>query len=386
MSLRAFIRDHHTEIIGEFAVFARTLMPPGAGMTERELRDHAEDILIAVVKDMATFQTGQEQSEKSQGRGAVRSMEWSGRLHADDRIQHGFSFRSVLAEFRALRASVLRLYAASGDSDVTEVPRFNEAIDEALTESMERFAARTDAFRDQFIGILSHDLRTPLGAITTAAALLAAPVDNPERRTRVVTRIMTSASRMERMVADLLELTRARLGGAMPLNRRSTDLGSLCAEVIGELRAGRPHAVVELTARGDVSGDWDPDRLSQVVSNLIGNAIQHGDGSSIGVTVTGDEEAVTLAVHNGGDPIPPDVLPAIFDPLTRVSGTHESRGIGLGLFIARTIVCAHQGDLGVTSSSEHGTTFTARLPRRGPTERTADQASKRSDHPASSPT
>ena len=143
----------------------------------------------------------------------------SGKLHADDRIQHGFTFRSVLAEFRALRATVLRLYDNSGESDLTDVRRFNEAIDEALTESMDRFAVQTDLFRDQFIGVLGHDLRTPLGAVTVGAALLAVPEDNPQRRGRVVARIINSAQRMERMIGDLLDLTRARLGDPF----RSTD-------------------------------------------------------------------------------------------------------------------------------------------------------------------
>jgi hypothetical protein len=153
LSLSAFIHDHHEEIIREFAAFARTLMPPDADMSEAELRDHAEDILTAVVHDISSAQTSAEQSRKSQGHGSVNIMEASGRLHADDRIEHGFSFRSVLAEFRALRATVLRLYADSGAADLTEATRFNEAIDEALTASMERFAVQSDQFRDQFIGV-----------------------------------------------------------------------------------------------------------------------------------------------------------------------------------------------------------------------------------------
>ena len=140
------------------------------------------------------------------------------------------SFRSVLAEFRALRATVLRLYEESGASDLTDVRRFNEAIDEAMTESMDRFAVQADLFRDQFIGILSHDLRTPLGAISAGAALLAVPEDNPQRRGRVVARIMNSAQRMERMIGDLLDLTRTRLGGSIPLKRRPTDLQQVCEE------------------------------------------------------------------------------------------------------------------------------------------------------------
>ena len=147
MSLSTFIRNHHDEIISEFAVFAKTLMPPGADMSEEELRDHAEDILNAVVHDISIAQTSSEQALKSQGRGSAKTMEASGKLHADDRIHHGFPFRSVLAEFRALRATVLRLYAESGQVDLREVARFNEAIDESLTASMDRFAVQTDRFR-----------------------------------------------------------------------------------------------------------------------------------------------------------------------------------------------------------------------------------------------
>src|SRR4030095_149880 len=155
----------HEQIISEFAVFAKTLMPPGVDMTEAELRDHADEILTAVVQDISITQTSEEQSLKSQGSGSAKPMDASGKLHADDRIHHGFTFRSVLAEFRALRATVLRLYEESGASDLTEVRRFNEAIDEALTASMDRFSVQNDLFRDQFIGVLGHDLRTPLGAV-----------------------------------------------------------------------------------------------------------------------------------------------------------------------------------------------------------------------------
>lgn len=363
MPLSAFIRGHHEQIVSEFAVFAKTLMPPGVDMTEAELRDHAEELLTAVVQDISIAQTPEEQSLKSQGSGSARTMEVSGRLHADDRIQHGFTFRSVLAEFRALRATVLRLYEESGASDLTDVRRFNEAIDEAMTESMDRFAVQTDLFRDQFIGVLGHDLRTPLGAVMAGAALLAAPDDNPQRRGRVVARIMNSAQRMERMIGDLLDLTRARLGGSMPLKRRSADLRQVCEEAMIEIRAGRPEAVVRFQASGDLRGEWDVDRLAQVVSNLVGNAIQHGSGTP--VTLIGQEQgdAVTLAVHNGGPPIPPEVLPFVFEPLARGPAKAASHSIGLGLFIARAIVSAHGGDIQVSSSTDAGTTVTVELPK-----------------------
>ena len=363
MSLSAFIRGHHEQIVSEFAAFAKTLMPPGINMTEAELRDHAEELLTAVVQDISITQTPEQQFLKSQGSGFARGMEASGKLHADDRIQHGFTFRSVLAEFRALRATVLRLYEESGASDLTDVPRFNEAIDEAMTESMDRIAVQTDLFRDQFIGVLGHDLRTPLGAVMAGAALLAAPDDNPQRRGRVVARIMNSAQRMERMIGDLLDLTRVRLGGSIPLKRRPANLRQICEEAMIEIRAGHPDAVLRWQGSADLRGEWDADRLTQVVSNLVGNAIQHGSGTPI--TLSGQEQgdSVTLTVHNGGPPIPSELLPFVFEPLARGPAEGASHSIGLGLFIARAIVSAHGGDIDVSSSSDAGTTFTVELPK-----------------------
>jgi signal transduction histidine kinase len=365
MSLSVFIRDHHDEIIREFAVFARTLMPPGAAMSEAELRDHAEELLTAIALDMGAAQTPNEQSRKSRGLGTAQTMAASGRLHADDRIQHGFAIGAVLAEFRGLRATVLRLYEVSGSTDLAEVRRFNESVDEALTMSITRFTARTDLFRDQFIGVLSHDLRTPLGAMTTGAALLAVPEDNPQRRAKVAATILSSAQRMERMIADLLDLTQARLGGVIPLTRGRTDLQQVCEDVMREIRTAHRDVVLRLETSGNLVGDWDADRLAQVVSNLVGNAIQHGEGTP--VTLVGREEGdrVTLAVHNGGSPIPPEAMPVIFEPLAR--GQADSVGvghsIGLGLFIARAIVSAHGGEIHARSSSESGTTFTVLLPK-----------------------
>jgi signal transduction histidine kinase len=363
MSLSTFIREHQEEIIVEFAIFARTLMPSGAEMSEADLRDHAQDMLAALLEDLRTGQTSEEQARKSKGHGSARAMELSGKLHADHRIEHGFTFRAVLAEFRALRATVLRLYEESGASDLQEVRRFNEAVDEALTESMERFAEKTDLFRDQFIGILSHDLRGPLGAVVAGTALLAAPEDNPQRRGRVVARMMRSAQRMERMIGDLLDLTRARLGGTIPLSRRQADLQKLCEEVVLESRATHPAAEVLLNTKGNLLGIWDGDRLAQVISNLVGNALQHGEGTPVTVTAQEEGDEVSLVVHNGGKPIPPEVMPSVFEPLARGDSKGDVHSIGLGLFIARMIVAAHGGAIGVTSSREHGTTFTARLPK-----------------------
>jgi signal transduction histidine kinase len=163
------------------------------------------------------------------------------------------------------------------------------------------------------------------------------------------------------MIADLLDVTRARLGGSIPLTRRAADLQQVCEEAMIEIRAGQPEAVVRLQADGDLRGEWDPDRLAQLVSNLIGNAIQHGGGTPVTLKAHEDGDSVTLAVHNGGPPVPPDVLPVVFEPLARGHGETAGHSIGLGLFIARAIVLAHGGDIQVSSSADAGTTFTVSL-------------------------
>jgi len=361
-SLSAFIQRHHRDIIGEFSVFARTLMPHHSPMTEEELRDHCEELLRAIAADLDAEQTAHEQSKESRGHSTAHAMRMSGVLHADGRLHHGFSLGQVLAEFRALRASVLRLYELSGDADLAGVRRFNEGIDEALTESMTRYSAQTDLYRDQFVGILSHDLRNPLGAITTGAALLAQAAGDDQRQARVAARILSSAQRMQRMIADLLDLTRVRLGGIIPLTAVQTDLQRLCEEVVLETQESHPDAVVHLESRGDVTGKWDADRLAQVVSNLVGNAIEYGGKTPVTVTAFDAGERVKLVVHNDGDPIPPHVQAKIFEPLAR-GASEGTDHVGLGMFIARAIVGAHGGEILLRSTAESGTTFEVTLPR-----------------------
>jgi signal transduction histidine kinase len=178
-----------------------------------------------------------------------------------------------------------------------------------------------------------------------------------------MTRIMTSAQRMERMIGDLLDLARARLGGSIPLHRRNTDLQRVCEEAVVESRGAHQEAEVQCDASGDLRGEWDADRLAQVVSNLIGNAIQHGNGTPITLTALDQGDSVTLAVHNGGPPIRQEVLPFVFEPLMRGGAEGSPHSIGLGLFIARAIVAAHGGHIQVSSSADAGTTFTVELPK-----------------------
>ena len=174
---------------------------------------------------------------------------------------------------------------------------------------------------------------------------------------------MNSAQRMERMIRDLLAVTHVRLGGAIPVKRRPVDLRQLCDEAMIEIRTGQPDAVVRLQADGDLRGEWDPDRLAQVVSNLVGNAIQHGGGTPVRLTARENGDSVTLAVHNGGPHIPPEVVPFVFEPLARGRHDNTRHNLGLGLFIARAIVSAHGGRIDVSSSADAGTTFTVTRPK-----------------------
>jgi signal transduction histidine kinase len=169
------------------------------------------------------------------------------------------------------------------------------------------------------------------------------------------------------MVGDLLDLTRAKLGGSIPIAPGPMEIQGMCEEVLTEVRAGHPDAIIRLQASGDLRGTWDRDRLSQVVSNLVGNAVQHGHATPVMVTVQEQADSVTLAVHNGGPPIPPDVIPVLFEPLTRGAADGSSGSIGLGLFIARAIVAAHGGRIDVRSSADAGTTFSIELPKALPT-------------------
>ena len=365
MILATFIRTHHDKIISEFEKFARTLMPPGSNMSPSELRDHAEELLTAIVVDMDTPQTRNEESQKGKGLGSEQKMMASGNLHAIARLGHGFSLGHLVAEFRALRDSVLSLYEQSGGTDLTAVRRFNESIDEALTTSITRYSSQMDLYRDQFVGVLAHDLRNPLSAIKMGATVLTMAAENDQRHARVASNILRSAARMGRMIEDVLDFTRERLGGAIPLKRERMDLEQLCREVILEAKAAHDNVVLDFEFTGELTGEWDRDRLAQVLSNLIGNAIEHGDGDAVSVVARGQSEDVVIEVHNTGVPISNEALGTIFEPLVHrpLEGASARNNVGLGLFIARAIVTGHGGKIDVASSGELGTTFTARLPR-----------------------
>ena len=214
------------------------------------------------------------------------------------------------------------------------------------------------AVKDRQIAILAHDLRNPLS--TLQAGLQVLRRSHAESTTAsTLDRLDRAAERMGGMIRDLLDFARAGTG-AMPILPAPMDLGVLCREVLEEFETADPERKIELTIGGDLSGEWDRARLYQSLSNLVGNATHYGRGRAK-VGVRGLDEHVELVVHNGGPPIPKDLLPVIFRPFER--GQDDGTGLGLGLYIVDAITRAHGGTVSVASSEASGTTFTLRVPR-----------------------
>lgn len=225
-----------------------------------------------------------------------------------------------------------------------------------------RDAAR---FREEFIGIVGHDLRDPLSAINIAAHLLQEDGIADEQRAALGARITRTSGRMTKMIDELLDFTRGRLGGGMPVSKAPADLAEVARQVIDELSGSRPDANIELNTSGDTSGAWDSHRVGQMLSNLISNALRYrAPDSVVRVVVSGDQSNVSVDIHNDGDPIPEEDVATIFEPFRRASAAHKSsEGLGLGLFIAQSIAHAHGGSIKVRSSVDDGTTFAVSLPR-----------------------
>ncbi|MGE8097564.1 sensor histidine kinase [Pseudomonas fluorescens] len=373
MRLSEFIVTHVDRIVDEWEQFARTIAPDPDSMDRTLLRDHATSILLAASRDMKTAQTAREQAAKARGEGPEKTpgLEKAAASHGELRHNVGFDLVQMTSEFRHLRASVIRLWVNSLESpDVAylqDMIRFNEAIDEALAESTAAYAEQVNRSRDIFLAILGHDLRTPLQAVNMSTEMLLRKAKLDTDAQTYVTSIKTSARHMAAMVSDLLELVRSRLGSSLPIEPAPMDLAATAKAALDEAGAGQPGCNSQLIVEGDTHGIWDRTRLGQLLQNLIGNALQHGaDHRPVTLSIIGEKDQVTLAMHNHGEPISAEALPTIFDPLVR-SASEELAGpstsLGLGLFIVKQVVDAHQGTIEVSSSEAEGTTFSVVLPR-----------------------
>lgn len=371
MRLADFIVRNMEAILRDWEEFASSLMPAAASMTSLALRDHAKQILQAVAKDLSAPQTETARAEKSKGLAPkqVSAPETAAETHAVLRARSGFNINQLAAEYRALRASVLRQWLGACQPQaphIDDIIRFNEAIDQALIESIAFFNAKVEQSRNLLLGMIGHDLRSPLQAIRMTAAQLAR-LNAGETVSEAASRVIRSGARMQALLDDLVEFNRTQLGLGIRITPTSADLATVFSDELEELRAAHPNRQLHLAVTGDTQGMWDGRRLQQVLGNLVLNAIKHGaTGTPIQVAVSGKDSDVRFEVRNTGPAIAQSVLNRIFDPLMHARG-HEHRGaadgsLGLGLYIAREIVRAHRGEIEARSENAE-TVFAVRLPR-----------------------
>lgn len=380
MSLADYIAANMELLLEEWEQAARAIKPPHIVLDKEELRDWAHEMLLAIAEAMRDSGPVQEHEREIPEPGTASRLSESAHAHALDRLGQGFNLTDITQEFCAFRATVVRLWMRDmSELDreaMDELVRFNEAVDQALTDSVDRFSTRLERARDLFIGALGHDLRSPLAAIASSAEFLLLAADRLEsQQMKAVVRLRNSATRMRRMIDNLLDFTRTRLGGALPLVASPMDVGETCEEIVAELGAYNPARDLRLRLSGDLSGTWDQARLEDALSNLISNALRHGRGDGpVTIDVLGEADEVVVRIHNEGEPIPREMQKAIFDPLVCGEQRRSDDGLGLGLYITNEIVQAHGGRIELTSSRQAGTTFEVRLPR-APAPRPGDRAS-----------
>ena len=373
MRLATFIIERMEDILKEWEAFARSIQP-GEAMNTVELRDHAEARLKVIAADLKTSQTERESVQKSQGNGVRKSSApTAAESHAGERLRAGFSTELLVSEYRALRASVLRLWlkqsVGNSEEDANDMIRFNEAIDQALAESVESYSQLVKEAQDIFLGILGHDLRSPLQSVSIGAAYLMRSETADSRLIQLGARMYNSAVRMSEMLDDLLDYTKLRIGAGLPVTLQESNLALVCAQVIDEFRASHPGRLIHVVTTGDCSGIFDGRRIGQVYQNLLGNALQYSASQSIiEITLSGNAEDVIFTIRNQGKVIPDTEQRNLFDPLRRHdAGDGEdaftNRNLGLGLYIAREVVAAHAGKISLTSIEGEGTTFKVVLPK-----------------------
>ncbi len=373
-----FILENIEPILQEWEDFARSLSP-GDDMSDLALRDDAESILRSVVLDMQTPQSVAEQQSKSKGQGGAGG-EVSERLddmsarHGTSRFVSGSNIDEVVSEYRALRASVLRLWAESSQApqsnpDVEDRMRFQEAIDQSLAHVVMSYSRRVDQSRKIFLAILAHDLRSPLAAIKIMAQVIKGRYRDDPQSAEELGSIEESADMCAALIQDLMDFASPALGGKLSIKASLVDLRGLALGVLDEMRASHAGGDVTFNCRGDVKCMCDGPRMRQVLSNLLGNALTYGArGEDVELSMSSDRNEVVFSVRNQGPPIPPELLPRVFNPLVRdpsddASNRRRAGGLGLGLFIAREIVTAHDGVIEVASTAETGTVFSVRIPR-----------------------
>lgn len=372
MKFTHFIKQHKKEITDEWVDFAKENISGVNKLSPEEVRDHIHQMLDRIVESMETSETDSEQEEKSKGNRDMGSDESdAANQHGEQRADVGFDIMELSSEFRALRASVLRLWEANSkdeklETDFQDMIRFNEVIDELWMISVKRFDRKVDESKNWFMGILGHDLRNPLAAISGVQSILKLSPNLSEKEKSLIGRSDSSVKRMKELINNLLELTNLRLGSGMTIKKSPVDLSKQSEKIVQELQLSYPDANLILESPGPIQGEWDIIRLDQLMTNLITNAIRYGKpGGPITVGVSAEGKDAFFDVHNEGSPVPERIKDMISSGMfTKINGDPTQKdSYGLGLYIVKAIVDGHKGKLKVESNEETGTTFKVILPR-----------------------
>ncbi|MEK6481892.1 sensor histidine kinase [Catalinimonas sp. 4WD22] len=371
MRLTDFIQENKEEIAYEWVLFAQDNIQATQDMERDSILDHIMQMLDRIVNDMESPQNKAEQKEKSRGNKPAHAIDdLAAVLHGAQRVEAGFDIVELSSEFRALRASVLRLWEEkmghdTGQVNFQDMIRFNEAIDEAWMHSMARFHTKIDESKNWFLGILGHDLRNPLAAVKGVNQILSESPELTERDQALLQRSDTSIKRMEELINNLLELTNLRLGGGLSIKKTPAELSKQCEQIVQEFQIAYPKSEINLESLGPVAGNWDLLRINQVITNLVANALRYGkQGGPVSVKVFSDNGHACFSVHNLGNPIQEEKRRMIFTGLyTESEGRACESSYGIGLYVVNEIIKAHEGDLQLESNQEKGTTFTITLPR-----------------------
>ncbi|XYH98440.1 ATP-binding protein [Sorangium sp. So ce1128] len=371
----SLLRERKVELMRQWTSCIRNdpKIPQARALNEEDLIDYTPKLLDDLIDSLAqSAQPGTPGGACGQEIGSSEAA----KVHVSHRLAQRYSLAEELRELGALRSVIIDMFARERVSlDDGEAQLVHSALDEVMVTAAVEVERTTSAelrrdvvLRELFIAVLGHDLLTPLSAVRFATAALLKREDVTAAVARLVQRIASSNDRAVRLVEDMLDLTRVRCNGGLPIEPKPVDLRSICRQVVVELELSRPEHTIRYQAQGDGHGTWDPGRMEQLMSNLIGNAVDHSPPEEpVQVKLRGQDQAVVLEVSNRGIPIPPELLPVIFDPFRRGDQQHEdlrrSKGLGLGLFIAKAIVDAHGGSIHVTSTLEEGTTFGVTLPR-----------------------
>ena len=350
------LRKEVDEIATQWERMALARLPHLRQLDRRALLDHLPEFLYG----LASWVEGDEDAGR-------RGFEALAEGHAVQRLGHGVDLHTMSTEYQILRNVILErlLLVQSSDAVCRALVQLNDGIDYAVNEAVRRYTGSRDRIRERFVGILGHDLRIPLNAVGLAAAQISAhPCDDP-KHARMATTIQRSSDRMVRMIADVIDFAHAHLGQGIPAVPTLADLGEICEEAAGELRLNHPERKIQVELSGDLRGHVDRDRLVQALSNLIGNAVQHGRDPIIVSAREGDaKDTVITQVKNFGTAIPPELAKRLFDPF-RVGheGTNRPRtNLGLGLYIVQQIALTH-GAVCTVRSDETETVFEIVWPR-----------------------